>query len=136
MKNLSVSDDVLHFNTLSAASNEKSATLVLLEHLAEVDQRRLYATLAYSSLWDYVHKALGYSEAQSSERVNAMRVMVQVPEVRVQSHAHRNREACHPCEARKSRACRDCGPAFTSCWKVFTRNREGTRRAVLFSSKT
>ena len=88
MKNLSsVSDDVLHFNTLSAASNEKSATLILLEHLAEVDQRRLYATLAYFSLWEYVHKGLGYSESQSSERVNAMRVMVQVPQVRAQLEA-------------------------------------------------
>ena len=85
MKNFtSVSDDTLHFNTLSAAKNEKSATLYLLEQLAEVDQRRLYATLAYSSLWEYVHKALGYSEAQASERVNAMRVMVKVPEVRAE----------------------------------------------------
>ena len=79
-----VSDGFLHSNTLSAASNEKEATYLLLEYLAEVDRRRLYATLAYSSLWEYTHKALGYSEAQASERVNAMRVMIRVPEVREQ----------------------------------------------------
>ena len=79
-----MTNQVLHEKTVAAAQDEKSATLVLLEHLAEIDQRRLYATLAYSSLWEYVHKALGYSEAQSSERVNAVRVMVKVPEVRAQ----------------------------------------------------
>ena len=80
----SVTDHTLHSNTMAAASSEKSATLVLLEYLAEVDRRRLYATFAYSSLWEYVHKALGYSEGQASERVGAMRVMVKVPEVREQ----------------------------------------------------
>ncbi len=80
--NSHISDSLLHSNTVSAAGNEKAATFILLEHLAEVDRRRLYATLAYSSLWEYVHKALGYSEAQASDRVNAMRVMVKVPEIR------------------------------------------------------
>jgi hypothetical protein len=36
----------------------------------------------YSSLWLYVHQALGYSESQASERISAMRLMVRVPEVR------------------------------------------------------
>ena len=112
MKNFSLdSDQALHEKTIAAAQEEKSATLVLLEHLAEVDQRRLYATLAYASLWEYVHKALGYSEAQSSERVNAVRVMVRVPEVRAQLEAgnltltstaklatHARRESLEPAE--------------------------------------
>jgi hypothetical protein len=44
MKNWSqVSNDNLHTLTLNAAKSEKSATLLLLEHLAEIDRRRLYA---------------------------------------------------------------------------------------------
>jgi hypothetical protein len=83
MKNLAqVSNESLHEETLQAATNEKAATLILLEHLAEIDRRRLYAAYAYTSLWEYVHKALGYSEAQTSDRVNAMRVMVKVPEIK------------------------------------------------------
>lgn len=73
----------LHAATLRAAKNEKAATLELLEYLAEVDRRRLYSEWAYSSLFEYVHKALGYSEAQSSERVSAMRLLRKVPEVKV-----------------------------------------------------
>lgn len=72
----------LHSATLRAAKNEKAATLELLEYLAEVDRRRLYAEWAYSSLFEYVHKALGYSEAQSSERVSTMRLLRKVPEVK------------------------------------------------------
>ena len=67
--------------------NEKQATLILLEHLAEVDHRRLYAVMGYSSLWIYVHQALHYSEPQTSERVNAMRLMVKVPEVKKELEA-------------------------------------------------
>lgn len=73
----------LHAATLRAAKNEKAATLELLEYLAEIDLRRLYSEWAYSSLFEYVHKALGYSEAQSSERVSAMRLLRRVPEVKV-----------------------------------------------------
>ena len=80
----SLSNNLLHFKTLSAASDEKAATLVLLEFLAEIDRRRLYAVLGYTSLWEYVHKALQYSEAQTSDRVSSMRLMVKVPEVKAE----------------------------------------------------
>jgi hypothetical protein len=78
----------LHENTLKAASDEKSATLKLLEYLAEVDSRRLHAIMGYPSLWQYVHKELGYSESQTSERVSAMRLMIRLPEVREEIEAN------------------------------------------------
>jgi hypothetical protein len=77
-----LSDHTLHEETLSAASEEKQATLRLLEFLAEIDERRLYSARGFSSLWEYVHIALGYSESQASERVSSMRLMRKVPEVR------------------------------------------------------
>ena len=77
-----ISDEELHVQTLTASVNEKQATLVLLEHLAEVDHRRLFALRGYSSLWEYVHKALGFSEAQTSDRVNAVRLIARVPAVK------------------------------------------------------
>ncbi|MBI2604933.1 MAG: HNH endonuclease [Deltaproteobacteria bacterium] len=85
MKNLtSIPNELLHMETLQAASNEKAATLILLEHLAEIDRRRLYAMRGYASLWEYVHKALQYSESQAYDRVSAMRLMVRVPEVKTE----------------------------------------------------
>lgn len=80
----SLSNSQLHEETLKAAAQERSATLVLLELLAEVDQRRLYSELGYQSLWEFVHKGLQFSESQASERVSAMRLMVKVPEVKTE----------------------------------------------------
>ncbi len=77
-----VTNKTLHALTLSAAQNEKSATITLLEHLAEIDRRRLYAEMGFPSLWVYVHELLGYSESQTSDRVNAMRLMMKIPEVK------------------------------------------------------
>lgn len=77
-----LSDHELHEATRLASHKERQATLALLEHLAEVDQRRLYSARGYATLWEYVHKFLGYSEAQASERVSAMRLMKRIPEVR------------------------------------------------------
>ena len=107
----SISNDSLHEQTLSAASNEKSATLTLLNYLAEVEQRRLFSILGFSSMWEYVHKALHYSEAQSFDRVNAMRLIVKVPEAKKELEkgnlslttaaklaAHVRRKKCAPSE--------------------------------------
>jgi len=81
--------DQLHEQTIEAAKVEKNATMKLLEYLSEVDRRKLYAMRGFSSLWVYVHQALGYSEAQASERISAMRLMVRVPEVREEIESNR-----------------------------------------------
>jgi hypothetical protein len=74
--------ELLHL-TLAAAANEKSATLILLDCLVEVDVRKLYCTVnAYSSLFEYCVKELALSEPAAAERVNAVRLMKSVPEVK------------------------------------------------------
>ena len=80
---LSLSNEELHQKTIESARTEKNATLALLEYLHEIDRRRLYAERGFPSLWMYVHRELSYSEAQTSERVAAMRLMMRVPEVKV-----------------------------------------------------
>lgn len=68
--------------TLSASRNEKEATFILLEYLAEIDRRTAYAQKAYSSLFEYIVKELNYSESQAAERVNAVRLIRARPEVK------------------------------------------------------
>lgn len=83
MNNLNkLSDLELLNHTQKAAKNEKAATLLLLDHLLLVDQRRAYAIQSYSSLFDYLVRGLGYSETQSAERVAAVRLMRASPEVK------------------------------------------------------
>jgi hypothetical protein len=61
--------------TKNASQKEKAATFALLLHLIEVDQRKAYSRGPHSSLFDYVVRALGYSESQASERINAVRLI-------------------------------------------------------------
>ncbi len=79
-----LSDTALHDSVVECADQEKQATLHLLDHLAEVDRRRLYALYGYASLWAYVCKELNYSESQAYERVAAMRLMTKAPEARTE----------------------------------------------------
>jgi hypothetical protein len=81
MNTFTLTDSELLQKTKAASKNEKQATLELLKYLLQVDERRAYATLACSSLFEYVHKILGYSEMQTSERVNSVRLMRTIPEV-------------------------------------------------------
>jgi hypothetical protein len=71
----------LHAETLDAARKEKSATLELLRFLKQIEERRTFAIMGYPSLFKYVEEGLGYSPAQASERVSAMRLLRQVPAV-------------------------------------------------------
>jgi hypothetical protein len=107
-----LSHEELHTETLTAARNEKPATLILLKFLKEVEERRTFAVLGHPSLFKYVEEGLGYSGAQTSERISAMRLLKVVPEVashlmkgthfltsiaKVASHARR--EGLNPAEA-------------------------------------
>ncbi|MFH1016606.1 MAG: hypothetical protein V1798_00310, partial [Pseudomonadota bacterium] len=79
----SLTNSELHQRTIELAKKERQATLELLNHLHEVERRKLFAERGYGSLWDYVQRALGYSESQAYERISAMRLMFRAPEVQV-----------------------------------------------------
>ncbi len=55
---------------------EKRYTAKVLAKLMIIEKDKLYADLKYSSLHKYIIKELGYSDAESSIRVNAVRLML------------------------------------------------------------
>jgi hypothetical protein len=69
-------------NLKAAVASEKSASLQVLEYLSEVNTRRLYAVGSCSTLFEYVVRELGYSETQASERINSMRLLQDIPDVK------------------------------------------------------
>jgi len=77
-----LSDSELLKKTERAAQNEKEATLVLIDYLVEVDRRKLYAAHDYSSLFDYLVRGLKYSESQATERMSAVRLILDLPEAK------------------------------------------------------
>ncbi|MFZ5892637.1 MAG: HNH endonuclease [Myxococcota bacterium] len=63
------------------ASRERTATADLIEHLMEIDRRKLYLGQACSSLSAYCRERLEYSEDEAGKRVRVARLARDVPQV-------------------------------------------------------
>ncbi len=63
------------------AGIERETTLKLLHHLKEIDRRKLYSDLKYSSLFNYCVYELGYSEGSAQRRIVAARMLREIPEI-------------------------------------------------------
>lgn len=75
------SDDVLLSETKITVEKERQVTAQLVEYLAEIESRMLFATLGFSSMWNFCREYLNLSEGASQRRIQAMRLRKQVPEV-------------------------------------------------------
>jgi hypothetical protein len=76
----SVSNSVLLSDTKRFALEERRNGMEVLYRLREIDVRKLFASLGYSSLFEYTVKELGFSEGSSSRRLQAMRLIREIPE--------------------------------------------------------
>lgn len=79
LKNLS--NDALLSQTKLCAQKEREMTLQVLHHLKEIERRRLFAGLGYSSLFDYATRELRYCSASAARRIDAMRLLKDLPEI-------------------------------------------------------
>ena len=57
---------------------EHQLEVVVIDHLRELERRRLYLPQGFSSLFDYATRELGYSEASAWRRIKAMRLCGEV----------------------------------------------------------
>ena len=80
-------DVELNEKVKSLAAQERSLTEVVIRHIAEVDKRKLYLRRAYSSLFDYLVKEIGYSAGAAQRRIDAARLLQVVPELSLQIEA-------------------------------------------------
>ncbi|OFZ47172.1 MAG: hypothetical protein A2381_14350 [Bdellovibrionales bacterium RIFOXYB1_FULL_37_110] len=78
------SDKELLAKTKNLIREEQKLLSIILSHLEEIERRKLYSDLGYQSLFDYALKELCYTEQQAWRRINAMRVMRKLPELRNQ----------------------------------------------------
>jgi 5-methylcytosine-specific restriction endonuclease McrA len=74
-------DKALIANTVSLVKEERELLTKILHHLREIDRRRLYSSLQYKSLYHFTVKHLGYPEAQAYRRINAMKLLNELPEL-------------------------------------------------------
>jgi hypothetical protein len=76
-----LTDKVLIEDTKILVSKEREVLVKLLHHLKEIDSRKLYSDLGYSSLFSYLTKGLGYSESSACRRISAARLLKTHPEI-------------------------------------------------------
>ena len=61
-------------------AEERKLRIQLLRYLKEVESRRLFLEMGYPSLYAFMREELGYSEAATQRRIQAMRLIKEVPE--------------------------------------------------------
>ncbi len=77
----SLSDQALLAATAKLAHEERELLIAVLAHLREIERRRLFCDLGFSSLHAYAVKHLKYSDDQAARRINAMRLIKDLPDV-------------------------------------------------------
>lgn len=76
-----LTDKTLLSDTKFLVGKEREYLTKILHHLREIDKRKLYSELGYSSLFEYCLRELGYSEGNAQRRIQACRLMSEVPEI-------------------------------------------------------
>ncbi|MGZ3802543.1 MAG: DUF222 domain-containing protein, partial [Bdellovibrio sp.] len=74
-----ISNHDLEFQLKNLVAKERKLLHVILEHIKEVDVRKIYLERAYSSLYEYLVKELGYSGSAAMRRLEAARLLKEVP---------------------------------------------------------
>jgi Restriction endonuclease len=60
---------------------ERKITHLVLQHIAEIEERRIYAELGFDGMYSYLVRGLGYSEGSAYRRLQSARLLKQIPEV-------------------------------------------------------
>ncbi len=81
MSAFKLSNEELEIRLKEFVSKEKFLLHIILDHIKEVDRRKIYLERAYSSLYEYLVKELGYSGSAAMRRQEAARLLVEVPEL-------------------------------------------------------
>ena len=76
-----ITDQALLASTQELAQNERETLTKILHHLREIERRRVYCDAGCSSLFEYAVKCLHYSEGQAGRRIQAMRLIKEIPEI-------------------------------------------------------
>ncbi len=82
-----LTDESLLIQTENLVRQEHEMLAKILHHLKEIDRRKLFSSLGFSSIYDYATKRLNYSEDQAYRRITAMRLLRDIPEIEAEISA-------------------------------------------------
>jgi hypothetical protein len=76
-----LSNEELDDKLKSLVRQEREILSEILVHICEIDRRKFYLKMAYSSLFDYLTRHLGYIAGSAQRRIDAARLLREVPEL-------------------------------------------------------
>ena len=68
-------------NLKSLFKTERKTTAEIIEHIKEIDRRRLYLEMGFSSTFAYLTEEIGYGKASAQRRIDAARMTALIPEI-------------------------------------------------------
>jgi len=74
-------NDLLVSDLKSLITQERATLVEIIDHLREVERRKLYLQKGYPSIFSWMTECLGYSEGAAQRRIQAMRLVQDLPEI-------------------------------------------------------
>ena len=71
----------LNIHIKSLVQKERELLAEILETIQEIDQRKLFLAMGFSSLFSYLTEFVGYSAASAQRRIEGARLLRQIPEI-------------------------------------------------------
>ena len=79
-----MTDRQLLASTEKLVVEERRITLEVLQHLREIEVRRLFVDLGFDSMYKYCTQQLKYSEGETQRRLSSARLLRELPEIEAQ----------------------------------------------------
>lgn len=76
-----LTDQQVEQSLKSLIQKEREILSEIVAHILEIERRKFFLKMAYSSLFDYLTKHLGYSAGSAQRRIDAARLMKEIPEL-------------------------------------------------------
>ena len=77
-----LTDKSLLSDTKNLVTKERESSTAILYHLKEIERRRLFSDLGYSSLYEYAIKELKYTGGAATRRIQSARLLAVMPEIK------------------------------------------------------
>lgn len=77
-----MTNETLLLSVRSKAQAEQKLTLEVIELIALIDRRRLFLSLGYSSLFDFLTKDLRFEPSSAMRRIQAARLINEIPQIK------------------------------------------------------
>ena len=75
-----IRNDQLLLQTKNLVQKERQINIQVLQHLQEIEKRKLYLDRGFPSLFEYTVKELGYSHSAAYRRIKTMRLCRDIPQ--------------------------------------------------------